>query len=59
MIRSFPHILKVFEKIYPDLEEMVVKLLSFILTFLRPYYFPEYLNRIQKFHKAIGLEEDC
>ncbi len=38
---------------------MAVKLLSFILTFLKPYYFPEYLNRIQKFHRAIGLEEDC
>lgn len=56
MIRSFTHLLKSFSIIYPDLEEMVVKILSFIITLLKPYYFPEYFNRIQKLHRAIGLE---
>lgn len=37
----------------------MVKALSFVLTFMRPYYFPEYFNKLQRLHRAIGLEEDC
>ena len=59
MARSFTHIIRAFELIFPDLEEMVVKALSFLVTFMRPYYFPEHFNKIQRFHRAIGLEEDC
>jgi hypothetical protein len=40
MARSFTHLLKSFSIIYPDLEEMIVKILSFIITLLKPYYFP-------------------
>lgn len=59
MIRSFPHIIKVFVALYPNVEELTEKLLSFILTFLKTYYYPEFLNKIQKFHKLLGLDEDC
>lgn len=41
------------------MEEMVEKLLSFIITFLKPYYFPEEINKIQKHHRILGLDEDC
>jgi hypothetical protein len=41
MIRSFVFIIKTFEMIYPDREELIEKLLSFIITFYRPFCFPD------------------
>ena len=40
MLRSFSHIIKVFAKIYSDLQVLTEKLLSFVQTFLRVYYIP-------------------
>lgn len=40
MARSFTHIIKAFEMIFPDLEEMVVKAISFLINFMKPYYYP-------------------
>lgn len=59
MIKAFQHIVKVFYQIYPNLEEMTEKLIAFIIHFLKPYYFPENYVRLQKFHRLIGLEDDC
>lgn len=59
MVRSFPHIIRVFVVLYPNVQQLTEKLLSFIITFLKSYYFPDYLNRIQKFHRLLGLGQDC
>jgi hypothetical protein len=56
MLRSFTHILKIFKKLYSELEELSEKLISVIYNYMRPYYFPEEFNRIQKVHKMLGLE---
>lgn len=26
---------------------------------MRVYYFPEHFNRIQKFHRLLGIDEEC
>lgn len=59
MIRSFPHIIRVFVALYHNVQQLTEKLLSFIITFLKPYYSPQYLNKIQRFHRILGLTEDC
>lgn len=51
--------IEVFRAIYSDLEDFIDALLSTILNFFKYYYFPEEINRIQKLHRMLGLEEDC
>lgn len=54
-----PHLIRAFEKIYPDVQEMVERLLSFITTFMKTYYYTEDLQRLQAFHRLMGLQDDC
>ena len=56
LTEAFIPIIKVLKKIYADDEQLIHCLLSIILNYVYPYYFPQEFNRLQKFHHHLGIE---